>query len=208
MHVRIHADAARARLEYGIGGQPMEEWITAVTYAAGLPGPSYNMATGRVGQTLFYQCGGYQIFGLRAPQGQLQPKEKFLNLILSTVQADPAWQARVTRVQLNMQAADSKGAMDRSAIIAQSGRDTSDIIKQTYENRQRSQDASAEQFSQAIRGVETYRNPGSGETIELDNQYGHAWVNNSGEYILTDSPGFDPNVALKGNWTALQHVKR
>ena len=78
---------------------------------------------------------------------------------------------------------------------------------QTYENRQKAQDASAAQLSQYVRGVETYRNPRTGETIELDNQYGHAWVNNSGEYILSDSPGFDPNVTFKSDWTALQHVK-
>ncbi len=207
MHMRIRAEAARARLEYSLNGQAVEEWITAVTFAAATPGPSFDMATGRMGQTQFYTCGGYLLFALRAPQGQLASREKFFELVLGTVQVDPAWQGRVTQVLLNMQASDAKGVRDRSAIVAQSQKDISNIINQTYENRQKSQDASAEQFSQYIRGVETYRNPRTGETVELSNQYGHAWINNSNEYILSDSPGFDPNVSLKGNWTALERAK-
>ena len=207
MRMRIRAEAARARLEYDLNGQAVEEWITAVTFAAATVGPSFNMVTGQMGQTQFYNCGGYLIFALRAPQGQLPSREKFFNLVLGTVQVDPAWQGRVNQVLVNMQAIDAKGVRDRSAIIAQNQRDISNIINQTYENRQRSQDASAEQFSQYIRGVETYRNPHTGETVELSNQYGHAWINNANEYILTDSPGFDPNVALKGNWTALERAK-
>jgi hypothetical protein len=207
MRMRIRADAARARLEYNLDGQAVDEWLTAVTFAAATPGPSFNMATGRMGQTLFYNCGGYLIFALRAPRGQLQDRDRFFTTILSTVAVEPEWQARVTQVLLNMQAADSKGARDRSAIAAQSGRDIGNIINQTYENRQKAQDASAAAFSQYIRGVETYRNPHTGETFELSNQYGHAWVNNSNEYILSDSPLFDPNVTLKGNWTALERAK-
>jgi len=66
------------------------------------------------------------------------------------------------------------------------------------------------QYSQYMRGVETYQNPSTGETVDLDNNYGHAWVNNRGEYMLSDQAGFDPN-AVPGktqNWTQLQHVKK
>jgi hypothetical protein len=207
MRVRIRAEVARARLEYSQNGQAVEEWLTAVTFAGAVPGPSFNMATGQMGQTLFYNCGAYLIFGLRALRGELQSREKFFTMVLSTVQVDPVWQGRVGQVIANMQATDAQGARDRSAIISRSNREISDIINRTYENRQRAQDASAEQFSQYIRGVETYRNPSTGETVDLSNQYGHAWVNGSNEYILSDSPGFNPNVVLRGNWTALERVK-
>jgi hypothetical protein len=121
---------------------------------------------------------------------------------------EPEWHARVLQVIANMQAADSKGAADRSKIIAQSGRDTADIIHQTFENKKRSDDRVAQGFSQYIRGVEMYRNPATGDTVELSNQYGHAWAGNNGEYILSDSANFDPNVALRGNYTRLEAVRR
>jgi hypothetical protein len=45
--------------------------------------------------------------------------------------------------------------------------------------------------------------------VELSNLYGHAWINDKGEYLLADHAGFDPNVVLKDStWTALQQVKK
>jgi hypothetical protein len=112
------------------------------------------------------------------------------------------------QVIANMQATDTKGAADRSRIITQSGKDIGNIIHQTYENKKQSDERVAQGFSQYIRGVETYRNPATGETVDLSNQYGHAWAGNNGEYILSDSANFDPNVAVRGNWTRLEQVKR
>jgi hypothetical protein len=201
MQARIRADAARARLQYNLNGQAVEEWLTAVTYAAGVPGPSLNMRTGQMGQTMYYTCGAYSIMAMRAPQGELASKEKFFTIVRSTVHTEPEWNARVTQVLQNMAASDSKGASDRSAIIAQNGRDIGNIIHQTYENTSKAQERSQEKFDQYIRGVETYRNPSTGETFELSNQYAHAWVNGTNEYILTDSAFFNPNSTLAGHWT-------
>lgn len=204
---RVRGDVAWAHLQYSVNGQAVEEWVTAVTVANGTLGPSYNMATGQMGQTYFYNCSAGPMFGLRAAQGQLQSSYKFFKLVLSTLRVDPDWQARVNQVSLNIQAAQIKGARDRSAIITKSNQEISKIITEGYEARQKTMDRTAAQYSQAIRGVETYRNPTTGETIELSNQYGHAWVNNRGEYLLSDQAGFDPNVALKEEWKPLQHVK-
>lgn len=46
---------------------------------------------------------------------------------------------------------------------------------------------------EAIRGVETYRDPVSGSNVQLDHTYGNAWrVNNQDAYILTKDPNFNP----------------
>ena len=207
VQMRIRADAARARLQYNLNGQMVEEWLTAVTYAAGTPGPSLNMRTGRMGQAMYYSCGAYSIMAMRAPQGELAAREKFFTIVRSTVQTEREWNARVTQVLQNMAASDSKGASDRSAIIAQNGRDISNIINQTYQNTTKAQERSAEKFDQYIRGVETYRNPSTGETFELSYQYAHAWVNGTNEYVLTDSANFNPNATLNGHWTEAVPVK-
>lgn len=206
--IRIRANVARARLAYSVNSQPAEEWLTAMTFSSALPAPTFNMYTGRMGQTLFYTCGGDHLFGLRAPQGQLDAQEKFFRMILSTIRVDPQWQARVTQAIANLQATDTKGARDRSAIITQSGHDISNIISQTYDNKTKSQDRAMEGWSQYLRGVETYRNPATGETVDLSNQYGHAWAGPNNEYIVTDSTNFDPNVSLHGNWTRLEPTRR
>jgi hypothetical protein len=123
------------------------------------------------------------------------------------VRVDPEWQGRVTQAQANIQAMQVKGAADRSRIISKSAGDIRQIQDETYQRRQESQDRISQKWSQTIRGVETFRNPGTGETVELSNRYGNAWSNGKGEYLLTDSPSFDPNVVLKENWTQLTPVE-
>jgi hypothetical protein len=161
-----------------------------------------------MGRTTFYTCAAEGVFGFRAPRGQLDGREKLFLMMVSTVRMDAQWHGRVAQVIANMQAADSKGAADRSKIIAQSGRDTADIIHRTYEGKKQSDERVAQGFSQYIRGVETYRNPSNGETVDLSNAYGHAWAGRNGEYILSDSANFDPNSALHGSYTRLEPVKR
>ena len=63
------------------------------------------------------------------------------------------------------------------------------------------------QFSQATLGTKRYRDPVSGETWDLSNGYRHAWVNNRNEIVLSDQEGWDPNLTLKGEWRAMQHVR-
>ena len=57
-----------------------------------------------------------------------------------------------------------------------------------------------------IRGVETYRNPDTGEKVELSNLYGNAWSNGRDEYLLFDSPTPDPNTFMQEKWTRLEQV--
>jgi hypothetical protein len=207
IRAQIRADVARMRLAYSTDGQEVEEWLTAETVVAGMAGPSFDMRTGRMGQAMYYDCGGYLVTGMRAPQGQLQPMEKFFLMVLSTIRLDPAWERRVSAVMQQMNADDSRAAMQRSAIATQYGRDTSRMIKQGYESRSKMQDSAFHQWDQAIRGVQTFRNPSTGDTVELSNEYGHAWAGGGNQYILSESESFNPNVTVGGNWTRMEAVK-
>ncbi|HLH39673.1 MAG TPA: hypothetical protein VKX39_11045 [Bryobacteraceae bacterium] len=190
----IKADVARARL-----AEPgSEEWISAITLARSTPN------IGGMGRNYGNQA--LKIFALKTPAGKLTESERFFRLVLSTITVDPQWQARVTQAILNIQAAELKGARDRSRIIAEMGQETNRIITEGYNERQRIQDQTARQFDQYIRGVQTYRNPDTGEQVELSYQYSHAWGKGN-EYILTDNPNFNPNIAIGGGWTQLQPVK-
>lgn len=203
----VRPDAARVRVRYSVNGKPMEELIFAATITTATLGPSFNARTGQMGQAYSYSNVAY-VTGERAPQGQVDASQKFFELIVGSSRVNPAWQARVSNNALAMQKIEQKGIADRSKIVAQNAEDIRKINQESYENRQRSQDRMSEQFSQTIRGVETYRNPGTGEEVELSNQYGHAWVNNKGEYLLSDQEGFNPSVELKEDWQPLEHVSK
>ena len=207
LRINVRSDVARARLQYTHDGRAVEGWVTAVMLVKAWPWPTYDVQTMRQGQALYYSSWA-RMFDLRAPPGQLDASEKFFQMVISTMRVEPEWESRVAAVQNNIAAAQIKGAADRSKIISKSNAEISNIIIKGHEERSKAHDRSMANYSQALRGVESYRNPNTGETFELSNQYGHAWVNNNNEYILSDQEGFDPNVSLKsGNWTALQRVK-
>jgi hypothetical protein len=203
----IRPDAVKGRVRYSVNGQAMEEWIVVATVITGTLGPSYNSRTMQMGQAYTYSCIAY-VTGERAPQGKLDASEKFFELVVGTSRWNPAWQAKVNGNAQAIQAIELKGVRDRSAIVTKNAEEIGNIRRQSYENTQRSQDQIYYQNSQNMRGVETYRNPATGETIDLSNQYGQAWVNNRGEYLLSDQPGFDPSVTFKEDWKPLEKVNK
>jgi len=206
---QVKVDAARARVRYSLDGRPVEEWVFAGTVITGTLGPGLNMQTMQQVQRWTYNCVAYT-GAQHAPQGQLDGSAKLFELIGTTYRSNPEWQAKVSQNALAVQQIELKGIRDRSAIVAKSAEDTRNIQRQIYENHQKAEDQISTQRSQYMRGVETYQNPATGETVDLDNNYGHAWVNNRGEYLLSDQAGFDPN-SVPGNtqtWQQLQHVKK
>ena len=73
-------------------------------------------------------------------------------------------------------------------------------------NAQRVSDQGFRATDQNLRDVQTYRDPTTGRKFELSNQYGHAWLNGSGQYVMSDDPNFNPNAQLSGSWNQLQPV--
>lgn len=204
---RMKADTARLRIAYDRKGQRQEEWVTAMTFARATPSPAFDPTTGQIGQALSYVCGADYVFAATAPAGRLPANEKLFRAILGSVRIDPGWLARVQQVQIDIQAAEVKGAAERSRIIARSAEETRQIMSETYQRRQESQDRSSARWTQAYRGIETFRNPTTGDTVELSNRYGNAWSNGHDEYLLSDSPGFDPNSVSRESWTRLERVE-
>jgi hypothetical protein len=206
---QVKFDAIKARVKYTLEGRPVEEWILAAIVITGTRGPSLNLQTMQQVQKYTYSCVAYT-GAQRAPLGQLDSSQKFFEMIGSTFHWNPEWQNLIAGQAQAIQKIELKGIRDRSAIVAKSADDTRIAQRQIYENQSKSEDRTSTQFSQYQRGVETYRNPSTGETIDLDNNYGHAWVNNKGEYLLSDQAGFDPNAVFKNNedWKRLEHVKQ
>lgn len=76
-------------------------------------------------------------------------------------------------------------------------------IDAQYQNAQKSNDKLNQNFSDYMRGVDNYSD-GSGSTVQLPSGYQNAWINDKGEYPLSNTPGFDPSVYYKENWKLLQ----
>jgi hypothetical protein len=128
-------------------------------------------------------------------------------LIASTVHPDPAWQKWSNGIITEMYRKKQEELAKQAAIIAAFQQHVADTIAGVTARQQAGSMQAAYGVSQGIRQVQTFRDPSTGSTFELSNQYDHAWLNGSNQYVMSDDPNFNPNGNLDGNWTQLQAVR-
>lgn len=202
----VRNEAGRVRATYSLGGRPVEEWLAASVQTVAAPSAnSAALMNGGVAMTASnFQVLAYDVVGVWAPQGQLDSQAKLFATIMASIRKNPGYEAAVGAFLRNMGQINQQAAMDRQRIWREAQQSISNSIQQTYAENQAVQDRMAEQFGQTIRGVETFVDPTSHERVELVGGYTDAWSNGKGEYILSDSPNFDPAVAFQENWHRMQ----
>ena len=189
-------DAIRVRLEFQADGKPMEAW-----YAVALVTQTY-----RVGRGSLYDIHAAGQMMMGAPKGQLDANDKLFKVVMSSIQPTPEYTAFSNKwiASYYQTQAQKEAAMDKIQA------DLDSFITQTYmhmsANAQRVSDQGFRATDQNLRDVQTYRDPTTGRKFELSNQYGHAWLNGSGQYVMSDDPNFNPNAQLSGSWNQLQPV--
>jgi hypothetical protein len=199
--IRTEFDVALALVETAGEAGPVEEWVLAtVMRTITRPPPMYGLPQ----LPGSYSMAAFSQFAARAPKGELERNAKLFELIYRSFRTNPVWDAGVMQFHLNVAAIQQKGAADRARIIAESNREIGAIIDQVYRSREASRDRSFERQIQALRGQETWIDPGTGTGVQLSTGYQGAWSNGLGDYVLSDVPGFDPGRVLGGSWTALE----
>jgi predicted phage gp36 major capsid-like protein len=106
-------------------------------------------------------------------------------------------------------AADNAKAAQQQAAIRQGTRDyANQVHSNVAANRAAALDHSSQQFALHMGDQAIYSDPSTGQQVQMSNQYGHAWASTTGntnEYILTDSPTFNPNGQVgSGSWTQMK----
>jgi hypothetical protein len=193
----MRTDAARARLEYDRDGRSFEQWITVAEWTRLYPAGRGNV----------YDCHATMLMSFSAPKGQLDGNEKLFKLIAFNIRHEPNWDAKLSGMIAQLYQKQQIEEAKRSQIIAQFQQHVADTLNEVTANAARGANQAAFGEDQVIRGVQTFRNPQTGETFELSNLHDHAWLNGSNEYIMSDESNFNPNGQLKGNWTSLQPVQ-
>jgi hypothetical protein len=203
----VKAESGSVLISYVQNGQTIEEVLSTTVQT--IAKPTANTAALMQGQVVnsanYYSMYGENVFAARAPAGKLD--KKLIATIVASERTNAQWQAAVVQFLVNMGNIQLKGVMDRQRIWHDAQQQISATITATYQHQQAVQDRAAEQFSQTIRGVQTYVNPSTGTAVELTGGYNNAWVNNRGEYLLSDSPGFNPAVVFHEDWTELTKAK-
>jgi hypothetical protein len=195
--MRSWGDAGEVLIAYQVRGRPVRESISSANFFihTQMPGMS-----GTQGMEMLQGMSGPG-FAMRMPEGSLDFKAA--EALRQSIRSGPEWQQRMNQTMAErnriamehnrrMGEINRQGVADRSAIIANTAREVNDIQMGTWESRNQSMDRTQRESIESIRGVETYNDPHYGGTVQLSNQYQHAWQLRDGSYLLTDDPNFDP----------------
>jgi len=190
--------AGKVRLEYTLDLQPIAEdvYVTiVVSRAAQMEGSVY--------------WGLEQQYSFRAEKSAIDSVAPVLQAVASSVTVDLRWYAAYAEVrrlwsQGQMQAIRDAGEISRR--ISQNNDALIASMRSSWQERQASQDRVHRGFSEAMRGVETYTNPIEAGSVELPSVYTDVRANSSGEYVLSNTGGYDPNVGSTLTWRRLERA--
>lgn len=141
----------------------------------------------------------------KAPKGKLDECRKIAQAVQSSVTITKPFFNRLSQiVQLlsNQVYQQIYQAGQISRIISETNDQMIANIDASYQQAQQITEKANDSFSDYMRGVDRY-NDGDSQ-IQLPSGYSSAWVNDKGEYILSNTQGWDPNAELNGNWRSLQ----
>jgi hypothetical protein len=129
-----------------------------------------------------------------------------LRVINDSYQINPLWEYKLTQVYYMMVQQQKKVLQsigELSRYISQTNDQISDGLYNSYRQRDAVYDRIADNWSDAIRGVDSYYDPINRSEIEIPTIYGKAWTNGN-DYIFSNDPLYDPNESAGPNWTPLE----
>jgi hypothetical protein len=193
------SQAGAVRIEYEENGEPFEEEFYGQLDLTDVTTPSVmgNMETIIWGIT--------NLHSEKAPKGKLDECRKIAQAVQSSVQITKPFFNRLSQVvQLlsNQVYQQIYQAGQISRIISETNDQMIANIDASYQQAQQISEKANDNFSNYMRGVDRYSDGDS--QIQLPSGYNNAWVNDKGEYILSNTQGWDPNTELNGNWKLLQ----
>jgi hypothetical protein len=178
-------------------GAPLDEWWSAVIV----------VRTSGAGRGSFYDWHVEQITSFQTPAGQLDGYDKLQRVMATSIRVGPQFQATTTAVINQTYTAWAAEKRKQNAIIAALQQQVIETLQGVTANQQHGSMVAAYGSDQLVRGVQTFRDPSTGHTVELSNLYDHAWSNGNDRYIVTDDPNFNPNGHMNGNWGELQLMR-
>jgi hypothetical protein len=190
----------KVRVEYQQQGKPAEMDIYAIV----------GMWTTPINGVPMTFWGADGIRYSRAAKGTVEQQYKLFQTILYSEKLNIQWlnlYSQVKDMMVKSQMEASNKAVELSRYLSRTQSQISDTIRRSYEQRQAAIDRASANFDHYIRGVDEYRDPFQGRSVELPSGYRNVWANASGEYVLSDNANFNPNVGGTQGWRELQRQR-
>jgi hypothetical protein len=194
------------RIQYQERGRPMEEELYAAVsqFVTDMPGSAFTPP-----YFINYWYIDYT-FSFKAERNRLDSQAKVFQTMVYSLKVNPRWFAKVANVREMMAQNAIRGIKSIGRIgdmVAQAGSNMREDQMKDWERRQQANDRIVQNFTDNIRGVERFNDPFAGKEVELPSGYGRAFANNLGEYIVTDSPSYNPNIGSNLHWEEMTLTK-
>jgi len=191
------AEVGKIRVEYTLNGVQMEDEMYCIIQSQDIPVQTVYGLTRNINWYITY------VESFRAEKGKLDSQSNTFQTVSYFARTDVNWLNKYNQIvnyliQRQIQQIQSLGQL--SSIVSQTSNDVSDANFDAWQQDQNIKDQMADDFSNSILGIQSYQNPVDGTTVELPSGYSNAWTNNLGEYILSDSPSYNPNTESNLNW--------
>lgn len=191
--------AGKVRLEYEENGRAIAEDVYVTLVTAKSP-----LVPTMVQWSLEHQ------YSFRAPRAEIDALAPLLQAMVASFRIELPWYAGYAQVLDMSRRNQLQSIRDAGEISKRISRNNDEILasmRSSWEARQTAQDRMAREFSEAIRGVETYDHPFEERAVQLPGGYDAVWVNRGGEYVLSNEAGYDPNVGSTQGWQRLEPTR-
>lgn len=192
-------------LEYKLTGKTMKSKVYA------LQNSFTQRSRSMYGTDTYTRWWVFNIVEISAPASSFDRLESELVDIVRSVETNPEWTALARRIDrqkaAEIEQMTRNSARNHQARMRQnqanfearqrahrSTQDAYDRANASWRNNQAIQDAGHQDNVNAIWERETYTDPNTGTSYELDQPYDHNWIDNNGNVISTDDALYDPRI--------------
>jgi hypothetical protein len=195
------AEGGKLRIHYAWQGCQYDEDIYGVVEIFRVPMASM------LGQSELLVWFVDYLFTFRAAPGLLDATMNLYKVMIGSFQLNPEWYAASKAIaqflsQRQIQHIQNIGQIGQ--ILAQTGSQIRQQNLNDWYARQQVYDRLSTDASRSIRGVDAFLDPHRQEVVELPSGYRQAWANNLGEYVLSEDPGFNPNLQSNQDWELMK----
>jgi hypothetical protein len=203
-HLNLPISAAKVRVAYARDGVAMEEEFYAV-----VEGFSYPVQTmgGRVTHMNWFVD---YVVSFQAEKGRLDARAKTFQAIVRSFKVNPQWfnkYGQLVEMLIRQKTQQIRKIGEVGRMIARTSSEISEQRMKDWTARQAVNDRIVDDFCRGIRGVELYHNPYENKPVELPSGYENAWVNRTGDYILSESPSYNPNIGSNLEWRRIERTR-
>lgn len=143
------------------------------------------------------------------PAPALERQAATLHAIVASVQLTPQWRAR-WRVCYDLFVRRARQVILDARRLQATFQENREHLARLQQEMERERDASQaaqhRALSEALGGIETWRDAQHGAQVEMPQGYRRAFVNAAGEYVLSESADYDPNAGSTVRWWPLERI--